>query len=185
MAKCNELNCVPQKIHPSPNSWYVNVTMFVNRVFADMIKVWSLSLSLFFFSVFLGLLRRHMEVPRLGVKLDLQLPAYITATAMLDQSLVCDLHHSSRKYQMLNPLKDARDWTHVLMDPSWVCYHWATLGIPRYDLDETMGGLKSNDQLPYERRNMRDTERHGKEAMWRWKQRSEWSCHKARTVRSH
>ena len=25
----------------------------------------------------------HMEVPRLGVELELQLPAYITATAML------------------------------------------------------------------------------------------------------
>ena len=35
---------------------------------------------LFLFS-FLGLPLQHMEVPRLGVKLKLQLPAYITATA--------------------------------------------------------------------------------------------------------
>ena len=34
--------------------------------------------------LFLGPLLRHMEVPRLGVELDLQLPAYTTATAMLD-----------------------------------------------------------------------------------------------------
>ena len=31
---------------------------------------------------FLELYLRHMEVPRLGVKLELQLPAYATATAM-------------------------------------------------------------------------------------------------------
>ena len=37
------------------------------------------------FSVFfLGLDLWHMEVPRLGVKADLQLLAYTTATAMLD-----------------------------------------------------------------------------------------------------
>ena len=35
-----------------------------------------------------------MEVPRLGVKLELQLPAYTTATGMLDPSHVCNLHHS-------------------------------------------------------------------------------------------
>ena len=38
-----------------------------------------------------------MEVPRLGVELDPQLPAYTTATAAGDLSLVCDPHHSSLK----------------------------------------------------------------------------------------
>ena len=33
---------------------------------------------------FLGLHPRHMEVPRLGVELELQPLAYPTATAMLD-----------------------------------------------------------------------------------------------------
>ena len=37
-----------------------------------------------FFFFFLGLHLQHMEVPRLGVKLELQLPAYTTATAMQD-----------------------------------------------------------------------------------------------------
>ena len=32
----------------------------------------------------------HMEVPRLGVKLELQLLAYTTATAMQDPSYICD-----------------------------------------------------------------------------------------------
>ena len=32
-----------------------------------------------------------MEVPRLGVKSELQLPAYPTAMATLDPSYICDL----------------------------------------------------------------------------------------------
>ena len=50
-----------------------------------------------------------MEVPRLGVESELQLPAYTTAIATQDSSCVCDLHHSSRPRQILNPLSEARD----------------------------------------------------------------------------
>ena len=46
---------------------------------------------LFFGGVFLGLHLRHMEVPRLGVELELQLPAYLTATATPDPNNVFDL----------------------------------------------------------------------------------------------
>ena len=49
-----------------------------------------------------------MEVPRLGVELELQLLVYATATAMWDPSL-CNLHHSSQQCQILNPLSEARD----------------------------------------------------------------------------
>ena len=63
-----------------------------------------------------------MEVLKLGVKLELQLPAYTTATAMQAQSHVCDLHHSSWQRWILNPLSEAGDQTHVFMDPSRVCY---------------------------------------------------------------
>ena len=48
----------------------------------------------FFFFCFLGQHLQHMEVPRLGVPLVLQLLASTTATAMQDPSRVCDLHHS-------------------------------------------------------------------------------------------
>ena len=64
----------------------------------------------FFFLVFLGLYLQHMEVPRLGVIWELQLLAYTTATARLDLSCVCDLHHSSWQCQILSPLgKASRD----------------------------------------------------------------------------
>ena len=41
---------------------------------------------LFYFIGFLGLYLQHMEVPRLGVELELQLLAYTTATATQDLS---------------------------------------------------------------------------------------------------
>ena len=72
----------------------------------------------FFFLVFLGPHPQHMEVPSLGVKLELRLPAYTTATAMPDPSRVCNLHHSSRQGGILKPLSEARDRTCNLMDPS-------------------------------------------------------------------
>ena len=57
-----------------------------------------------------------MEVSRLGIKSELQLPTYTAATATWDLSRVCDLHHSSRQRQIVNPLSRARDGTCVLMD---------------------------------------------------------------------
>ena len=57
-----------------------------------------------------------MEVPRLGVELELQLPAYTIASAIPDLSHLCDLHHSLRQCQSFNPLSEARDQTHILMD---------------------------------------------------------------------
>ena len=64
------------------------------------------------------------------VKLELQLPAYATATVTQDTSHVCDLHRSSQQCWILNPLREARDWTCILMDTSRVPYCWATMGTP-------------------------------------------------------
>ena len=50
----------------------------------------------FFFLAFLSQHLKHVEVPRLGVPVELQPPAYITATATWDPSRFCDLHHSSQ-----------------------------------------------------------------------------------------
>ena len=67
---------------------------------------------------------QHVEVPRLGVESELKLPAYATATAIAtqDPSLICDLHHGSRKHWILNPLSKARYQTCILMVPSQICY---------------------------------------------------------------
>ena len=81
---------------------------------------------------FLGSHPLHVEFPRLGVKLELQLPAYttITATATWNLSCVSDLHHSSQQCWILTPLSKARDWSHVLKDASLVHYCIATMGTP-------------------------------------------------------
>ena len=55
-----------------------------------------------------------MEVPRLEVKLEIQLPACTTATATPDPSCICDVHC------ILNPLSEARDRTCILMETSRV-----------------------------------------------------------------
>ena len=71
-----------------------------------------------------------MEVLRLGVESELQLLTYTTATATQELSHICDLHHSSQQRQILNPLSKARDQNHILADPGWIRYHWATTGTP-------------------------------------------------------
>ena len=85
----------------------------------------SSSLAFFFF------LSTHMEVSSLGVKSELQLPA----TATPDLSPIFNLHHSSRKCRILNPLSKARDQTCILTDISQVRYRWATAGTPSLALN--------------------------------------------------
>ena len=60
---------------------------------------------------------QHMEAPRLGVEVELQVPAFATATATSILSRICDLH-SSCQHWFLNPLNEARDGTCVLMGTS-------------------------------------------------------------------
>ena len=59
-----------------------------------------------------------METPRLGVQLELQLPAYVTATATQDLSRDCDLCHSSQQHRILNPLSKAMGQIGILMETS-------------------------------------------------------------------
>ena len=60
----------------------------------------------FFFLVFLGPHLWHVEVPKLGVESELQLPAYTTAHSNAGSSWI---------------LRKATDQTRILMDTSQVC----------------------------------------------------------------
>ena len=77
---------------------------------------------------FLGPHLWHMEVPRLGVKSELELLACTTATATQDLSHVWDLHHSSWQCWIPDPL--ARDQICVLMHASQICFCCTTTGTP-------------------------------------------------------
>ena len=46
--------------------------------------------------------------------------AYTTATATPDSSHISKLHHSLQQHQIINPLSEARDQSHILMDTSQV-----------------------------------------------------------------
>ena len=65
---------------------------------------------------FLGLHLQHMEIPVVGVKLELRLQAHTTATATPDPSCICDLYCSLQQGWILNPLSKARDGTSFFMD---------------------------------------------------------------------
>ena len=84
--------------------------------------------------VILGLYLRHMEIPKLGIELELQLPAYTTGTAARDLSQFCNLHHSSQQCRILSLLIKDRNWT---LATSWLLIgfinHWATMGTPHSD----------------------------------------------------
>ena len=62
---------------------------------------------LFFFSP--GPHLQHVEVTRLGVKSELHLPVYATATATQVPGHIWDLPHSSQQHWILNLLSEARD----------------------------------------------------------------------------
>ena len=96
---------------------------------------WALSFflpSFLSFFCFLGPYLRHMEVPRLGVESEQQLPAYATATLYL--SRVCDLHYSSPQCWIPNPLSNTRDQTCILMDTSHIRFLCATKAAPPWAL---------------------------------------------------
>ena len=86
--------------------------LFYEPVNSDLlVKPLRFSFSFFFWCVcFFGLHVRHVEVPRLGVKSELQPPVY-TATAIQDLSCISKLQHSSQQLWILNPLSEARDRT--------------------------------------------------------------------------
>ena len=55
-----------------------------------------------------------MDVSRVEVESELQVQAYVTATAPLDLSPICILCHTLRRRHIPNPLCKARDQTRIL-----------------------------------------------------------------------
>ena len=56
-----------------------------------------------------------MDVPRLGVQLEMQLPTYTTATAMQDLSLVITYTAAQGNAGSFNLLSEAKDRTCILV----------------------------------------------------------------------
>ena len=100
------------------------LNVFLNILFFLIL----LQMELPFFFLGLHFFRVHMEIPRLGVELELQLPAYTTPTTP-NLSHIFDLHHSSQQCCIFNPW-EARDLTCVLIDTSQVHFGWAITGTP-------------------------------------------------------
>ena len=63
-----------------------------------------------------------MEVPRLGVKLELYLPAYTIATATQDWIHICNLYYSSWQCWILNPMNEAR----IELMSAWILARFVT-----------------------------------------------------------
>ena len=89
--------CLPDAMHALFPAWLSAGTWAVRSITSAVRSAAQKSCCprsiLLFFSifglfVFLGLLLQHMEVPRLGTELELQLLAYPTATAMPDLSRI-------------------------------------------------------------------------------------------------
>ena len=74
-----------------------------------------------YFFFFLQLHLQHIEVPRLGVKSELQLQACTTATTPPNLSHIFDLGHNLQQHQILNTLRETRDQMHILTDTMLGC----------------------------------------------------------------
>ena len=80
-----------------------------------------------FFFLFLWLPLCRMDVPRLGVEWELQLPAYPSATATSDPSHICDLHCSC------DNARSFTDWARPGINIGGhirSLTYWATMGTP-------------------------------------------------------
>ena len=73
-----------------------------------------------------------MEVPRLGVESELQLPAYATATAMVGSELHLQPIPQLKATLIPNPLSEARDRICIFMDSSRICFCCTTKRFPGF-----------------------------------------------------
>ena len=90
---------------------------------------------IFFFFLPFGPHSRNMEVPRLGVEWELQLLSDTTAIAIRALSFIRNLYHSSQQCRTPDPLSEAKDRTHILMDTSQICFLCATTEIRSFSFN--------------------------------------------------
>ena len=96
--------------------------LFFSFLFSSFLPSFLLFVHSFF--SFLGPHLQHMEVPRLGVCLELQLLTYTTSTVTRDPSSISYLHRSSWQHWILNSLSGASRILVVFL----TC--WATMRTP-------------------------------------------------------
>ena len=108
--------CHPQRARLS----LPTVTFRQNDLYLQLLRTQGFLSFFFFFSflVLLGLHLRHMEIPRLGVESELQLPACIYHSHSNARSVTYTTAHGQR--WILNPLSEARDGTCILTDASQI-----------------------------------------------------------------
>ena len=116
-----------------PHSWPLSCRWWTFRAKHGNYTIWRVwrhvQYPFFFFFFFFFLSLQHTKVPRLGVKSELQLPAYTTATQ--NSSCILDLYHISGQRQIPDSLSKARDQIRVLTDLSQIRFLYATKGTPR------------------------------------------------------
>ena len=121
------------KSYPSSGSFILSFSLWIMEArapfFAPLLEWFSCFIMKYVFC-FLELHLWHVEIPRLGVELELQLPAYATATATQDLSRVCELRHSSRNARSLTHWVRPRDQPPNLMVPSRIHFHCPTTRSP-------------------------------------------------------
>lgn len=94
-----------------------------------------------------------MEVPRLGVELELQLLAYATAMAVQDLSRVCD--RSLQQHWIPQPTEQG-EWSDPYPhDTSCICLCCATVGTPGFKSNWNLKAreLEGKDSLPVSQHN--------------------------------
>ena len=83
----------------------------------------SLLFSSYFFCLFIfsRAVHGHMEIPRLQLPIGAVAASLHHGHSNMGSKLHLRPTYSSRQGQILNPLSKARDQTHNLMVPSWIC----------------------------------------------------------------
>ena len=103
------------------------------KVFISFMTISHTDIYMFIFC-FLGLHPSHVEVPRLEVESELQVPAYAIATAAQDPSHVCDL--TATLWSLTHWARPGMEHT-----SSWILVRfitcWATMGTPHICFRQT------------------------------------------------